>query len=342
MVLLTEDYIISKFYQYAGNPRYNRLSKSYNGGCPTCREGTSWGKKRRLYYVTRKNLIFCHNCGLSMRPAKWIQSVSGLTYGEVLKENSGFQTEINLSETNNEPEKIVNQEELPLDPINLLDPSQVSFYSNDSIIKDALSLVRKRRLDTAVNRPKTLWISLKDKIHRDRLVVPFYDIDEKIVHYQSRTIRENKYKKFPKYLSKLNSEKSLFGINSISEKIPYLFITEGPIDAFFIENGIAVAGINESSDLVFTDKQKSQIAAFPLHEKIWILDNQRNDKASKKKTNILLKKGYKVFIWPEKTKHFKDLNEMAINLKIDKVSTKFILENTFSGIKGSLLLSNLD
>jgi hypothetical protein len=157
-----------------------------------------------------------------MRPAKWIQSVSGLTYGEVLKENSGFQTEINLSETNNEPEKIVNQEELPLDPINLLDPSQVSFYSNDSIIKDALSLVRKRRLDTAVNRPKTLWISLKDKIHRDRLVVPFYDIDEKIVHYQSRTIRENKYKKFPKYLSKLNSEKSLFGINSISEKIPYL------------------------------------------------------------------------------------------------------------------------
>ena len=79
-MLLSEDYIVSKFYQYAGYPKYNRLSKAYNGCCPTCREGSSWGKKRRLYFVTRKNLIFCHNCGISMRPAKWIQKVSNALY----------------------------------------------------------------------------------------------------------------------------------------------------------------------------------------------------------------------------------------------------------------------
>lgn len=338
-MLLTEDYIVSKFYQFAGYPRYNRLSKSYNGGCPTCREGASWGKKRRLYYVTRKNLIFCHNCGLSVRPAKWIEKVSGLTYGEVLKENSEFHNTIEIEDTpkNN---KIIESPELPLDSINLFDPAQSNFYKNDTTVVRALEVIKERRLDTAINKPKTLWVSLNDTLHKNRLVIPFYDVHGKIVHYQTRTIKEGKNNKLPKYLSKLNSEKSLFGIDKVDENLPYIFVTEGPIDAFFLKNGVAVAGINESRGNFFTDKQKEQLKAFPLHEIIWVLDNQYVDAASKKKTAVLAKAGYKTFLWPEKFKKFKDLNEMAIKLKVDKVSTKFILENTVSGIKANLILAN--
>ena len=339
-MLLTEDYIVSKFYQYAGYPKYNRLSKCYSGGCPTCREGASWGKKRRLYYVTKKNLIFCHNCGLSDRPAKWIQKVANLTYGEVLKENSQFQSRvIDITETpiQEAPAKQI-QPDLPTDPINLFDKNQCEFYKDNPVVKEALALIKHRKLDTAVNKPAALYLTLTDRIHKDRLVIPFYDTTGKIVHYQTRTIIENK--KYPKYLSKLNSEKSLFGINQTLEKISYLFVTEGPIDAFFIENGIAVAGINEGKGSFFTHKQQEQLNAFPLHEIIWVLDNQRIDSASKKKTITLAKAGQKVFIWPEKLKMYKDLNEMAIGLKVNKISTKFILDNTFSGVKANLILAN--
>lgn len=339
-MLLAEDYIVSKFYQYAGYPKYNRLSKCYSGGCPTCREGTSWGKKRRLYYVTKKNLIFCHNCGLSDRPAKWIQKVANLTYSEVLKENSQFQSRvIDIADIPSVATPVqLEQPDLPSDCINLFDKDQCEFYKDNSIVKEALTLIKHRRLDTAINKPLALYISLTDRIHKNRLVIPFYDTFGKTVHYQTRTVIENK--KFPKYLSKLNSEKSLFGINQVSEKLSHLFITEGPIDAFFIENGIAVAGINESKGSFYTSKQKEQLNAFPLHEIIWVLDNQHIDLASRKKTITLAKTGQKVFIWPEKFKKYKDFNDLAIGLKVNKISTKFILENTFSGIKANLILAN--
>lgn len=343
-MVLTEDYIISKFYQYSGYPRYNRLSKSYNGGCPTCREGTSWGKKRRLYYVPRKNLVFCHNCGLSMNPVRWVQKVTDMSYGEILKENNQFQVDLTVQHTEEKIKQPIVQEEqqdLPTDSINLFDKAQLNYYKDIPAIQQALNIIQARRLDTAVNKPDSLWLSLDDKLHKNRLVIPFYDLSRKIIHYQSRTIIEQKGKKFPKYLSKLNSEKSLFGIDKIKENIPYIFVTEGPIDAFFIENGVAVAGINESRGAFFTEKQKCQLQAFPLHEIIWVLDNQAIDPASKKKTITLAKAGHKVFIWPEKFKRFKDINEMAATLKLNQISTKFILSNVYSNVKANLLLSNL-
>lgn len=331
---LSEDYIVTKFYQYAGYPKYNRLTKSYNGGCPTCREGSSWGKKRRLYYIPKKNLIFCHNCGLSLRPGKWIQQVSGMNYGEILKENSHFSNTEHIETVQDTPS--LPTEDLPKDSINLFDSTQLNFYKDTPILTKVIKTIQDRRLNTAVNKPKALWLSLNDPVHKERLVIPFYGITDKIEHYQTRTITEKPGTNYPKYLSKQNSEKTLFGINNIDEENKYIFITEGPIDAFFLENGIAVAGINESSKAVFTKKQEEQIKMFPLHEIVWVLDNQRIDKASRKKTLFLLKQGYKVFLWPEELKNYKDLNEVCVATKLDKISTKFILKNTISGMRGIL------
>jgi len=337
-VLLAEDYIVSKFYQYAGYPKYNRLSKAYNGGCPTCREGKSWGKKRRLYYVTKKNLVFCHNCGLSVRPIKWIQQVSGMNYAEVLKESGSARTEPVVDV---ELEKPVTVETLPQDSINLSDSTQVEFYKDNKFVQKALDVIHQRRLDTAVNRPKDFWISLTDRVHRDRLVIPFYDADNKIVHYQSRTLVEKKGWAAPKYLSKSNSEKTLFGINNITDKSKYIFITEGPLDACFISNGIAVAGITEGKGDTFTDKQKEQLKHFISHEIVWVLDNQRKDQTSKKKTGMLIKQGYKVFLWPKELKRFKDINDACVAHKLDSIAEKFILANTYDGLQAKMLLSQI-
>ena len=57
--MIPKSYIIQKFYQYAGYPRFNKVSNTYYGCCPICREGKSWGKKRRLYYVVDDNTLYC-------------------------------------------------------------------------------------------------------------------------------------------------------------------------------------------------------------------------------------------------------------------------------------------
>lgn len=262
-----------------------------------------------------------------------------MSYIEVMKENGNF-ARIEIDPVQEEiKQHFTEVEPLPKDSINLFDKQQVSFYKDNFYVNKALEIIKNRRLDTAENRPKSLWISLTDPVHKDRLVIPFYDLDDSIVHYQSRTIVERKGKTFPKYLSKQNSEKTMFGINNVDEQSKYIFITEGPIDACFLKNGLAVAGINESKGAAFTRKQQDQIAKFPLHEVIWVLDNQRIDTASKKKTAMLAKSGYKVFLWPEELKKFKDLNEVCVAAHTNVIPEKFILKHTYSGVKASLMLS---
>ena len=81
---IPEEYIIQKFYQYAGYPKYTKSTNTYTGGCPICREGSSWGRKSRAYYIPKNNAICCHNCGWYSKTLNWIIEVSGLTYNDCL------------------------------------------------------------------------------------------------------------------------------------------------------------------------------------------------------------------------------------------------------------------
>lgn len=334
---LTEEYIANKFFQNCGKPYYNRAQRTYQGSCPICREGKSWLKKRRCYYIVEKNVICCHNCGWYSNPYKWIGKVTGLDFKQIKSElESG--TESIIFEYREEKKQVQETEILPSDSINLLDQEQIEYYEQNNTIKQALKLLEDRRLLQAVNRPRTFFISLTDKVHDNRLIIPFYDSNNKIVFYQTRSILNDDTR--PKYLSKVKSEKSLYGINNISQNMDYVFITEGPIDAMFIQNGIAVAGINEGKNKNFTNTQSQQLNEFILHKKIWVLDNQFTDQTSKAKTKSLLECGESVFIWPESMKHYKDINEYCIDKKTNQFDTGLIVENTFNGLKGKLLLSN--
>lgn len=274
-----------------------------------------------------------------MRPVKWVQLVSGMNYADILKESNSIVVDV-LADSHTEalPQK-VNTETLPEDPINLLDEQQVNFYRSNNIVQEALKVLHSRRLDVAANKPKTFWLSLTDKVHKNRLIIPFYGLDGKIAHYQSRTIIESKKIRLPKYLSKSNSEKTLFGIDQVAEKSKFIFVTEGPIDACFIKNGVAVAGINEGKGSLFTKRQQEQLQQFSTYELVWVLDNQTTDKASFNKTKFLIANGCKVFIWPKELKKFKDINELCINQHINYVPEKFILRNSYSGLKAKLILS---
>jgi hypothetical protein len=145
----------------------------------------------------------------------------------------------------------------------------------------------------------------------------------------------------PKYLSKKNAERSIFNINNVSSDIPYVFITEGPLDSTFIRNGIALAGISDSSEGVYTEKQKNQMKLFPFHEEIFVLDNQWNDIASRKKTKVILDIGKKVFIWPKEYYKFKDINDVCMKYKLDEFPYKFILKNSYDGMTGKIKLSEI-
>jgi hypothetical protein len=303
---------------------YNKFNQTYTACCPICREGNSWLKRKRFYFYVKTNSCYCFNCGYSGKLYKLYYDITGKLIGK--------------QEFNNiilEPEEAKEIPEiLPKDSINLFETAQIYKNIKNIYFKETIHYITHRRLHSAINKPKSLWFSSVDYVHKNRLIIPFYDLDNKIVYYQSRKLPSDK-SNLPNYLSKIGGERSLFNINKVSE-YPYIFIFEGPIDSCFIKNGVAVSGINKSRNSL-TEKQNDQLKNFPLHSKIWVLDNQYKDETAHKKTKQLIESKQKVFIWP-KNLNYKDFNEMCIEQKTNEIETNFIIKNTFEGPKARLKL----
>lgn len=338
---IPENYVVSKFFELGPYPIQNEYNNTYQCCCPICREGKSFGKKRRCFYIPDNDLIFCHNCGWSSKPLTWIMKVSGMSLNEISDEvTEGEFDMLDLEDLNkSETEKTIPS--LPEDCINLYDPSQVEFYSNNTTVSGVVDYLKSRNLFNAVNKPDAVYVSLKDYTHRHRLIIPFKDIDGKIVFYQSRKVFE--WDEKLRYASKYNSERSLFNIHKVdADHSDSIFIFEGPLDACFVKNGVAVAGITEGSHL-FTEKQSQQLAQFKFFDTVWCLDSQYLDPASKIKSEMLLKANQRVFIWPAVDgKRYKDFNEMCLDKDLSEISPDYIKANTFSGKAGILALSMIN
>ena len=340
MINVPEQYVVNVLYENVYKISYNKYNKTYNGCCPICKEGDSWGKKKRFYYIPKNELAYCHNCGYSKKPLSFISDVTNKPLHFIINEIKKFDNEI-VDVKPAEPVTIKNDTSLPDDCINLTDISQINYYKDNTIVKLALDLIKNRKLDKAINRPKTFYLSLSDVVHKNRLILPFYNDNGKIIFYQSRGLTKKDLHERPKYLSKVGAERSLYGIQNIDANLDNIFIFEGPIDSYFCQNGIAICGITENSDKMFTTLQKTQISKLNLFEKIYVLDNQRLDSASLNKSEHLVNSNNKIFIWPKELKQFKDFNDICIAGNKEKINPEFILKNTYSGLKAKLLLTEI-
>ena len=86
MIPVPEEYVIQTFYRCVVSPTYNKYTNTYNGSCPFCKEGKSYGKKTRFFYIPEKELTYCHNCGYSKKVFNFILDATGKPFNEVIKE----------------------------------------------------------------------------------------------------------------------------------------------------------------------------------------------------------------------------------------------------------------
>lgn len=319
MSRLPATFVLNKFYAYSHEPTYRKYDGTYNAGCPICKEGKSLGKKKRLFFYPDSNTFHCFNCSQTWSAYSWIKKVCNVTKEELDYEiaTNSFSLDVDkkmdfLSIKKKE------LPDLPYDSINLFDEIQKQYYKDNSDFNKALRYIQERKLDTAVNKSPTLFFSLTDFLHKNRICIPFYNTNKKVVFYQTRCLDNS----IPKYLGKQGYDKTLFGIDRIDPHIPAIFIFEGPIDAMFVRNGVSAAGLN------LTETQETQLALFPFHEKIWVLDNPKFDETAEKKTREFVLEKKKVFKWkPEMS--YKDFNEMAMFEDLNEISYKVILDNLY-------------
>lgn len=335
---LPNEYVTRKFYSLGNNPTYHKGNGSYNCGCPICREGNSWGKKHRCWWLPDQNLIYCFNCGRGYTPINWIMEAGNLSFDDVRREVTGG--EYNIVNLDKEDENLIESDiaesvfGVPYDSVNLKDYLE---GSSDSIINKAVKYLKERKLDSAVNCPDKIYLSHKDYTHQDRIIFPFIDSYGRIPFFQSRAFggTDNEVMEKVRYLSKLGAEKSVFNLDRVSGDLQDIFVFEGPIDACFVKNGVAVAGVSKGEGKDLTPLQSEQLSAFSLtHRIVWILDNQHVDKTSEEKTEKLLAQGECVFIWPQDIK-YKDFNEWCIAENLNEISVDIIRDNIKCGLVDS-------
>lgn len=339
---IPESYIIEKFNTYNYRPKYNRHNNTYQAGCGICREGKSLKTKRRCFYIPKSNTIFCHNCGWSSNTLNWILHVTGKSFKDIANEVKEFVPDLeDILKENKDIPVDIECKTLPDNSINIFDESQVEYYKTNRILLKALKIVNDRRINSAINKPKQLYLSLTDRDHKNRLVIPFRDFEGNIVFFQSRSITKHDLDNKAKYISNIGAQKTLYGVDQLDYGIDTVYIFEGPINSFFCKNGIAVGGITKG-DFMLTSKQQQQMTALKgmFKKFIWCLDSQWIDQTALDKSIKLLETGNKVFVWPKKygTK-FKDFNDICISNKINEIGHAFIQKNTFEGVEGILKLS---
>lgn len=330
---LPQSYVIDKMHSYSFNVKE---SQSYlNGCCPVCREGNSWGKKKRLFYFLKDDYFFCHNCNLSWTPFFWIKEVAGLSFKEIKEELKSYDYDIKYNivmDVNDE--KVFDLPALPGECVNLQDTLQIRYFDAYPIVKLAKSYCENRRLFTSYNHPKTFFCCLNDKYHGNRLIIPYYNSSGKIESYISRKLLDADNK--AKYLIKFGKHKPIFNLNKIDAEYPYIFIFEGQIDCMFLKNGIAISGT------YLTPEQDSElIKQFPFHKRIWVLDNYRFEKVEVLKIiKEKLKNNESVFLYNDEFSSFKDLNEYCIKKEQDYIDPALILESCYSGDRGLLKIGD--
>ena len=328
MISIPDYYFEDKFFQYAGNATRNS-SGILVGSCPFCMEGSSWGKKRRFYYYPESKLCSCFNCGITINQVNFIMQMEDKTFAEVMKELRDYTGDIiridnNCKHINIHTVTETSSVKLPPDYMNLMDESQVEFYSDEWAVGKARKLIKERRLDTAKYRGD-LFMSFEDYIHKNRIIIPFYDEQKKIKFYQSRALTE-KQEEFGKYISSLNGKKIFYGLDKLDPEEEYVFVIEGPLDCFFVKNSIGGGGakLNKS--------QESKLDELRLFNHIvFCLDNDFGNPEVVKIYLDLINKGEKVFMWGGEFKDYKDFNEYAIAKEVDSIPTESILKYVYDG-----------
>lgn len=262
------------------------------GTCPFC------GKHESFAFKEAETWMFlCHDCqrymtyektGLGKQHAQSIShsTSSGLDYSNLLS----YATLVDQLGSTNAFRQYCNKRRIPLDRV----------YATDQF----------DRISEFAGTP------VKDK---ERLLLPFYTKEGKLFGVQGRSLDPKQVRYITLMFDK--DHPKIFGLERIDETKD-IVIVEGPIDSFFVNNCLAMAG----SDGIPNKYKTNAIVAY---------DNEPRSKQTVAKIHKSLKEGYRVVIWPDSLK-FKDINDMVLNgIDVNDI----IMNNIYSGLSGLLKLN---
>lgn len=300
-----------------------------NFRCPVCNDSKTSQKKARGWITenTKTHTLFysCFNCGASNSFQNFLKEQDPILYKDYIAEKF-------LSKERGTNESTIPNPEKPVfDKSPLKSIKKISQLRHDHPVK---AYIEKRQIPSDQHyrlyyAPKfKTWINsiIPDKFpsfakDEPRLILPFFDEDGTCFGVSARGFDPNGLR----YITIMFREvPKIFGLEKVNFDKPYL-VVEGAIDSLFLNNAVAMAG----ADGNVSGLKNIENATF-------VFDAEPRNLEITKRMEKLLRKGYKVCIWPHNVPA-KDINEMWLKGKRDIEKT--IKENTFSGLEGQLRLT---
>ena len=331
-------YIDHKFIRMLGSQleRFKQKSENlFNFRCPLCGDSEKKVSKARGYVYERKGSLFfkCHNCGVGTTLGNLIKAVDPTLHKAYNLEK--FKSKAHTSKAQpdykfEEPkfdQKKINLSGVGVVPISTLpsDHEAQRFLKKRMLpVHDELYYIDdEEKLEGIVDKYKNRLVG-----HASRIIIPFYDRHGELIGVTGRVI-DNRKK--PRYLTLRFTEENgpmIFGLNVVN-KNKKVYVVEGPLDALFLPNCVAVSGSDFMKLTQHIDKSKCVI----------IFDNEPRNKEIIKQMRNVIDNGYKMCIWPENITE-KDINEMIVAGRSSKQIQAIINSNTHKGLAAQIAIQN--
>jgi hypothetical protein len=310
-----------------------------NFRCPICGDSERNLRKARGFIIEKKDSLYfyCHNCGSSMSLRDFI---SDLNYNlfieyklEYVKEKYG---KIKHKEEPKKEPKETNKYNINFGKLisDLLDTDECKQYILDRKIpsehhNSIHACYNLKEIIHQIDKYKNVYIP-----NEPFIVIPFYDKNREYSYVTCRTIREDSSIRYLVFeINELLPK--IWGIEKINWNED-IFVFEGPIDAMYVGNSIAMAGNISVESLVYLKEKlaKSKTLCFVYDNDVFYNKNVFNQVKKR------IKEGFNVVIFDKRfTK--KDVSAMISSCEMSRKDIYFYLkERTFSGLKAVLELAN--
>ena len=288
------------------SPRLTLFSKKkadlFNFRCPYCGDSKKRKNKARGYiFKIKTDYVYkCHNCGVGRTLSNFLKDQDQHLHDQYVMEKfkdgrSGKGTTVPKPKLNFSPPNFV-KSDTGLEKISDLNIfHEARKYLEQRGIKDLDYFYYCPKFKEWTNKQKQTFDTLRQD--HPRIIIPFKDKQGNLFGYQGRTLARHAKLRYITIM--LDEEQpKIFGLDRIDTN-KSIYITEGPFDATFIKNSVAMAG----SDI--------DIGSFGWSDHIWIFDNEPRNREIVARVSKVVDRGDKVVIWPNNIQQ-KDINDMYL------------------------------
>ena len=276
----------------------------YNFRCPYCGDSQRDKKKARGYLFQMKTTYTykCHNCGMSTSFHKFLKDFDESLHDEYVMEkykegHTGKGTYTPNPKFNFKKPTFKKNVLKGLTPASSLNRSHVvrKYLDGRQIPREKLS--RFFYCKEFKKWTNSLQPTFDNTSHDEpRIIIPLYTKEGDVFGYQGRSLSPNSKLKYITIILD-ESVPKIYGLDTVDET-KTIYITEGPIDSLFLENGVAMCGADVD------------ISTFNWSDCVFVYDNEPRNREIVQRISKTIDRGDKVVIWDREVQQ-KDINDMV-------------------------------